>query len=416
MSNDDLEKVLISVWRQVLNVPDIGLHDHFLDLGGDSIHAVRLLNYLQKESGQILYPTALFRAPTVSQMAEYLKTNYPECVYGLLRKGRDLARSCITKNDSLPSLAPALTEDKIAEMDKSFREKVFPLIDSQTTDKKNKPALFILSPGRSGSTLLRVMLAGNPRLFSPPELNLLFYKNVADLRNKDSQYSFLSSGIERAIMEIFAVDVQEAKDMLDDFAKRNISAKECYAFLQDRLGDRMLVDKSPLYSASLPVLRRAEVLFDRPYYIHLMRHPYAMIRSFMDVKMNLLFDLSFSGRELAEYLWLAGHQNILELLRNVPAKRQYHVKFEDLVRYPRSTMEDLCRFLSISFAESMLEPYEGKKMTDGIYEEGPMVGDPKFFSHRTIDPGVGQRSKERLDQPICALTKEIAISLGYSDL
>jgi hypothetical protein len=178
----------------------------------------------------------------------------------------------------------------------------------------------------------------------------------------------------------------------------------------------MLVDKSPLYSASLPVLRRAEALFDRPYYIHLMRHPYAMIRSFIDVKMNLLFDVAFSGRELAEFFWQTGHQNILELLKDIPANRQFHLKFEDMVMSPRSVVEDLCRFLSIAFDEDMLKPYEGKKMTDGIFKEGAMVGDPRFFSHLTIDPDVARRSKNKLDEPICELTKKIAVSLGYADL
>jgi hypothetical protein len=239
---------------------------------------------------------------------------------------------------------------------------------------------------------------------------------MLSLKTIDSQFGFLSVGLERALMEIFGVDVHRAKDMLEDFSQRNISVQECYAFLQDSIGDRMLVDKSPLYSASLPVLRKAEALFDRPYYIHLMRHPYAMIRSYLGVKMHLLFDLPFSGRERAEYLWLTGHQNILEMLRDIPAKRQFHVKFEDLVSSPKSAMEELCGLISIPFDDRMLKPYEGKKMTDGTYEGGPMIGDPKFFSHRTIDPGVAQKSKERPSEPVCELTKKMASSLGYTDL
>jgi acyl carrier protein len=99
-TNDDvLEEILISVWEQILDVPDIGPHDHFLDLGGDSIRAIRLVNLLQEESGQVLQPIALFRAPTVSQLAEYLKTHNPECVDGLLRKRRSRAQRDSTNND-----------------------------------------------------------------------------------------------------------------------------------------------------------------------------------------------------------------------------------------------------------------------------------------------------------------------------
>ena len=41
------------------------------------------------------------------------------------------------------------------------------------------PMLFILSPPRSGSTLLRVMLAGHSRLFSPQELYLGCFPDMA---------------------------------------------------------------------------------------------------------------------------------------------------------------------------------------------------------------------------------------------
>ena len=412
----DLEKLLISVWQEVLNVPHVGLHDNFFDLGGDSIRAVRLLNRLQQQSEHVLYPTALFRAPTVSQMAEFLMKNHPECVYRLLEKDQYLLGPEVTHDSLLPSGSPVLTQERIAEISDALQHALFRFSDIPGTEKKNRPAVFILSPPRSGSTLLRVMLAGNPALFSPPELNLMCFNDMRSMKVIDSEIGFLSVGLERTLMEIFGVDVHKAKDMLEDFSQRKISVQECYALLQDSIGKRMLVDKSPLYCASLPVLRKAEVLFDRPYYIHLMRHPYAMVRSYLGVKMHLLFDLPFSGRERAEFLWLTGHQNILELLRDIPARRQFHVKFEDLVGSPKHTMEDLCQFLSIPFDDRMLQPYEGKKMTDGTYEGGPMIGDPRFFSHQTINPEVAKKSKNKLDEPICEATRKVALSLGYTDL
>src|SRR5438046_3400953 len=45
---------------------------------------------------------------------------------------------------------------------------------------KNPSAVFILSPPRSGSTLLRVMLGGHPALFAPPELQLLNYNTLRE--------------------------------------------------------------------------------------------------------------------------------------------------------------------------------------------------------------------------------------------
>lgn len=416
MSDNALEKVLAGLWQEVLDVPFVAPDDNFLDLGGDSIRAVRLLNRLQQRSGQVLYHTLIFRSPTVSMMAEYFRRNYPESIDKLIRNDLPSAERR-GPGDIPPAVtAPVLTDEKTREISEAFMKYFSPREDTRETPEKNRPAVFILSPFRSGSTLLRVMLAGNPRLFSPPELNLLCFDTLRDLMSRDSRHRFLSTGIERALMEIFDVEMKMARDMLEEFSERNFSVGECYALLQGSLGSRTLVDKSPLYSCSLQALRRAEILFDRPHYIHLMRHPYAMVSSFVEVKMDLLLDLPFSRRELAEFTWLTCHRNILELLGEVPSNRQFHLKFEDLVNSPASLMGDLCRFLSIDFDEDMLKPYEGKKMTDGIYKEGLMMGDPKFFSHQSIDPAVAQRPKEGLREPLCEATIKLAASLGYAGL
>ena len=47
---------------------------------------------------------------------------------------------------------------------------------------KNPRAVFVLAPPRSGTTLLRVLLAGHPALFAPPELELLQFATLAERR------------------------------------------------------------------------------------------------------------------------------------------------------------------------------------------------------------------------------------------
>src|SRR5437868_9547921 len=106
-----------------------------------------------------------------------------------------------------------------------------------------------------------------------------------------------------------------------------------------------LIDIAPtsIYTLSLhdalpiSILRRAEETFEEPLYIHLIRHPGGMIRSFVEAKLDQIFfrrEHGFSRRELAELIWLASHENIEELLREVPAKRQHWVRFEDLLGEP----------------------------------------------------------------------------------
>lgn len=63
------EEVLTAIWREVLDLDEIGIHDPFLELGGDSLQAARIVSRAVREF-QIELPTSvLFEAPTVADMA-----------------------------------------------------------------------------------------------------------------------------------------------------------------------------------------------------------------------------------------------------------------------------------------------------------------------------------------------------------
>ncbi len=65
-----IEKELGAIWCDVLGVARVGRHDHFLDLGGDSIKAVRIINKVRHQFHAPLPLTALFRAPTIAELAK----------------------------------------------------------------------------------------------------------------------------------------------------------------------------------------------------------------------------------------------------------------------------------------------------------------------------------------------------------
>jgi FkbM family methyltransferase len=64
-----IEQELGRIWCEVLGVARVGRHDHFLDLGGDSIKAVRMINRVRDHFHAPLPVTAPFRAPTVAGLA-----------------------------------------------------------------------------------------------------------------------------------------------------------------------------------------------------------------------------------------------------------------------------------------------------------------------------------------------------------
>ena len=64
-----LEKDLAQIWREVLELDEIGIHDNFLDLGGNSLAATRIVSRVIAKF-QIEIPLrTLFQSPTVAEMA-----------------------------------------------------------------------------------------------------------------------------------------------------------------------------------------------------------------------------------------------------------------------------------------------------------------------------------------------------------
>lgn len=69
---DQAEVQLTALWRQVLEVPQIGIHDNFFDLGGHSLKAAHLFFLLEHVYGRRLPLATLFQAPTIAELASVL--------------------------------------------------------------------------------------------------------------------------------------------------------------------------------------------------------------------------------------------------------------------------------------------------------------------------------------------------------
>ncbi len=67
-----LEEELAALWREVLGVEHLGVHDSFFDLGGHSLLAVRLMSRIRRRLGRDLPLTSLFAGPTIEHQAALL--------------------------------------------------------------------------------------------------------------------------------------------------------------------------------------------------------------------------------------------------------------------------------------------------------------------------------------------------------
>jgi len=72
-SGADYEERIAAVWRQVLGMPEVGRHDNFFEIGGNSLIGLQLIARLKKEFKRPVPAVALFEAPTVSALAAYLR-------------------------------------------------------------------------------------------------------------------------------------------------------------------------------------------------------------------------------------------------------------------------------------------------------------------------------------------------------
>ncbi len=172
-----LEHFLAGLFEQVLRVEGVGVEDDFFALGGSSISGAVLINHLQQEVGEIVHVVAIFDAPTVGRLAAYLAEQHREAVlrvWGAESLGEvgDL-QSATGESERVDEAAVARLRALVPRLER-------PAARPGGVGARNPRAVFVLSPPRSGSTLLRVMLGGHPALFAPPELELLGFDTLAE--------------------------------------------------------------------------------------------------------------------------------------------------------------------------------------------------------------------------------------------
>jgi amino acid adenylation domain-containing protein len=236
------------------------------------------------------------------------------------------------------------------------------------------------------------------------------------------RYAYVLEGAILTLVELLKCDADEAKRIIADFEAQDRTIKDLYRYILDLAGDRrLIVEKSTVYGHDPATLRRIEEDFENPLYIHLVRHPCAVIRSFQEAHTDrvLRFDAPFPPRQLGELEWTLQQRNILSFLEGIPEDRRLRVTFEELVRDPASILSDVCSFLGVEEHPDMTDPYrnESKRMTGGLHQQSRVLGDYKFAQHGKLDPTVATRWKGEIDpaslgEPTLVLARE----LGYPDV
>ncbi|MBD2183259.1 sulfotransferase family protein [Aerosakkonema funiforme] len=267
------------------------------------------------------------------------------------------------------------------------------------------PPIFILASPRSFTSLVCAMLGQHPELYGVPELNLFVAETMEQLLQRfKGVLQFQLHGLLRTVAQLYAGE----QTMLSiEMARRwnlnrlDRSTGEVYAELCQKVTPLRIVDKSPAYPINPEALERIKNTFPDACYLHLIRHPKTQGESVMKIAGGMMakavdsFDYSTQPPTLdPQYAWYKTQSNILEFLSKVPSSQQRRFRGEDVLGNPRLHLEQISKWLGISWNESILEamlrPQDSPYAYLGPY--GATLGnDPNFlkspiFKQRKILP------------------------------
>jgi nonribosomal peptide synthetase DhbF len=70
---EDVQRAVARIWADVLGVPSVGAHDDFFDLGGNSLHAARIVHRIRRSHRADIGLPAIYEAPTVARLARLVR-------------------------------------------------------------------------------------------------------------------------------------------------------------------------------------------------------------------------------------------------------------------------------------------------------------------------------------------------------
>jgi acyl carrier protein len=71
---NEIESTMAEIWQELLGIEQIGIHDNFFDLGGQSLLATRIMSRLREALDVELQLERLFETPTVAGLAQQIET------------------------------------------------------------------------------------------------------------------------------------------------------------------------------------------------------------------------------------------------------------------------------------------------------------------------------------------------------
>ncbi|MEB3130340.1 bacitracin non-ribosomal peptide synthetase BacA [Bacillus paralicheniformis] len=75
---NETEEKLAAVWQDVLHVEKAGIHDHFAQMGGHSLHAMELIAKIKEKMNVEIPLHQLFKLATIKELSAFIEANHQE--------------------------------------------------------------------------------------------------------------------------------------------------------------------------------------------------------------------------------------------------------------------------------------------------------------------------------------------------
>lgn len=214
----------------------------------------------------------------------------------------------------------------------------------------NNAPFFLIGAGRSGTTLLRLILLGHSRLHIPPEswfledlvrelprtgiLTASETARAVELVTSHRRWPDFAIGTDAFRRQVFSLPEPTLRDVVDLIysAELRIAGKA-------RFGD-----KSPTYFKIVPDLLE---LYPDAQFIHL-------IRDGRDVAISCIDTRWVRYYERDKFLWLQAMKWREVHRHSSYAARILEIRYEDMVQDPEATARTICIFLGEPFENGML--------------------------------------------------------------
>jgi acyl carrier protein len=68
----EIESAIAAMWKEVLGVDKVGIHDNFFDVGGHSLLLIKVQGWIEQHLNRRLEIVDLFQYPTIEALAHHL--------------------------------------------------------------------------------------------------------------------------------------------------------------------------------------------------------------------------------------------------------------------------------------------------------------------------------------------------------